>query len=256
MSNYVATLTGSDLGFLKTVMNRNRSMTDKILDSLLLGLVLTTVSYVVGFSFGWITEINPLEFFAVMTSYASTWLCVVESRSNYLFGIVSTASYCWLFVQFDLVASALVNAYLVLSLIYGYFRWGSDENTKPVQHVALKWLPVYVLVTAGAYTGALLITKAFGGTLALTDSVILVGTILAQFLLDNKKIETWLVWVVVNVFAIYTYFNAGLGLAGFQYVFFLANTAIGYMTWRKSMQVDKDQYAADGALARNRLNNG
>ena len=218
------------------VLSPAKSMKRKIADSLVIGLILTSLSYLVGFWAGWISEFNELEAFAVFTSYASTWLCVVESRANYVFGVITTFAYCLLFIQFDLVASAIVNGYLVLSLAYGYFRWGKDENTKPVQHVALKWLPVYFLVTAAAYLIALFITKAAGGTLALTDTVILVGTILAQFLLDNKKIETWMVWAVVNVFAIYTYFNADLALAGFQYIFFLLNTVIGYVAWHKSMR--------------------
>ena len=236
-----------------TLLDKNTPVKVRTAFAILIGVVLTGASYFVGYALGWINEVNYLEAFAVFTSYASTYLCVVESRVNYLFGIISTAAYCVLFGQFGLVASAIVNGYLAFSLVYGYFRWGGDENTKPVQHVALRWLPVYAVVTALAYLGALGITKAFGGELALTDSVILVGTILAQFLLDNKKIETWLVWVVVNVFAIYTYFSADLTLAGFQYVLFLANTVLGWVMWQKSMNADKKAYAEASADARANL---
>ena len=78
--------------------------------------------------------------------------------------------------------------------------------------------------------------------MAWTDAMILAGTILAQFLLDNKKLENWAVWAVVNVFAIYTYATAGLALAAFQYVFFLANTVYGYIIWRRS-KLASDQAA-------------
>lgn len=64
------------------------------------------------------------------------------------------------------------------------------------------------------------------------DSFILDLSILAQWLLDNKKLETWFVWMAVNVIAIYTYFKAGLWLAGYQYIFFLGNTFIGLKAWR------------------------
>ena len=67
--------------------------------------------------------------------------------------------------------------------------------------------------------------------------MVLAGTLLAQFLLDNKKLENWIVWAVVNVFAIYTYATSGLPLVAFQYVFFLANTAYGYVSWRRSWRV-------------------
>jgi nicotinamide mononucleotide transporter len=93
---------------------------------------------------------------------------------------------------------------------------------------------VYLLATGAAYAGALGLNTHFGGSFAWTDTVILVLTILAQFLLDNKKLENWAVWAVVNVFAIYTYFTAGLFIVGVQYIFFLANTLYGWYVWNQS----------------------
>jgi nicotinamide mononucleotide transporter len=89
-------------------------------------------------------------------------------------------------------------------------------------------------VTGLAYIGVLFITNSLGATLALTDSLILIGSILAQFMLDNKILENWYVWLVVNGFAIYTYFAAGLPVAGFQYIAFFLNTFYGLYVWNKS----------------------
>lgn len=213
--------------------------TRNIIQAVVIGLVLTTVSYIVAFALGWTTEVNPLEAFAVFTSYGSTYLCVVERRFNYVFGAISTAAYSVLFFQYGLLASAILNAYLAPSLLYGWFRWRKDTVTRPVGHVQLKWVPVYLGVTALAYAGGLYILDQFGGQMAGWDLVILVGSILAQFLLDNKRIETWIIWAVVNVAAIYVYFSSGLYLVGFQYIFFLANTVFGYVMWHRSMKASK-----------------
>lgn len=216
-----------------TVMN--------IIQGTVIGIVLTALSYAVGFNMGWVATLNWVEVFAVFTSYACTFLCVMERRVNYPIGAVSNAAYSYLFFTFGLYASAIVTGYLTLALAYGWFRWKSDDETKPVSRVEAKWIPAYVISTAAFYLGALAFVTAIGGTLAATDTVILIGTILAQFLLDNKKIENWAVWAVVNVFAIYTYFTAGLALAAFQYVFFLANTAYGYYTWKKTQKMTAAQ---------------
>lgn len=71
------------------------------------------------------------------------------------------------------------------------------------------------------------------------DGWLLVGTVLAQFLLDRKKIETWIVWVLVNVVSVYVYFNAGLYLLAAQFVLFLINAIVAWFQWRKSMGVEK-----------------
>jgi nicotinamide mononucleotide transporter len=205
-----------------------------ILESVVIGIVLTAVSYFAGLQFDWITSVNILEAFAVFTSYMATYLCVKERRFNYVVGAISTFAYALLFIQFGLVASAALNFYLVPTLIYGWLRWKRDTVTRPVTRVSLKMIPVYLGAVALFYLGATFLVAAVGGALIWTDIAILVGTVLAQFLLDNKKIENWGVWAIVNVFAIYTYATAGLALVAFQYVFFLANTFYGMWEWNRS----------------------
>lgn len=220
-----------------------------ILVSTIIGVVCTALSYIAGLSFGWIHGLNWLEVFAVLTSYSSTYLCVVERRFNYPIGAISSAAYAYLFLQSGLFSSALLNAYLVPTLIYGWLRWRKDAVTRPVTHLKLKWLPVYLLVAGAGYSGAATISQHFGGAMAWTDAMILAGTILAQFMLDNKKLENWIVWAIVNIFAIYTYATSGLPLVAFQYVLFLANTVYGYITWQRSLHHENlrtdDRAAAD-----------
>ncbi|MGB4762656.1 MAG: nicotinamide riboside transporter PnuC [Candidatus Saccharimonas sp.] len=220
---------------MKQLINFKRTTNKRDLtESIGIGLVLTTLSYIVGLLAGWITELNWLEVFAVFTSYSCTYLCVKERRINYPVGALSTAAYAVLFIQSGLVSSAILNIYLTPTLIYGWIRWRKDAATRPVTHVAAKMIPIYLLVAGLGYAGAALISQAFGGTMAWTDAMILAGTILAQFLLDNKKLENWGVWAIVNIFAIYTYSTTGLWLVAFQYVFFLLNTIYGYVAWRAS----------------------
>ena len=220
---------------MKKLLTTTRvSVRRDLLESLVIGIVLTGISYIVGLLAGWVTQLNWLEVFAVFTSYACTYLCVKERRANYPIGAISTAAYSILFLQSGLLSSAILNAYLTPTLLYGWFRWRKDANTRPVTHVSLKMVPVYLLVSGLGYAGAAMISQALGGAMAWTDAMILAATILAQFLLDNKKLENWAVWAVVNVFAIYTYSVAGLPLVAFQYVFFLLNTIYGFVIWRRS----------------------
>lgn len=205
-----------------------------IIESIVLGIVLTGLSYGIGFLMGWITVLNLLEVFAVFTSYSCTYLCVRERRINYPIGAASNAAYALLFYSFGLMGSSVVTAYLTFSLVYGWFRWNKDEETKPVSFVEAKWWPVYLIATGLAFAGGFALYGALGAAVVWTDLAVMAGSILAQFLLDNKKQETWIVWAIVNVFAIYTYFKTGLFLVGVQYLFFLGNTVYGWVMWNKS----------------------
>lgn len=220
-----------------------------IAQSVVIGLALTALSYGLGLAVGWITTLSWLEAFAVFTSYSCTFLCVMERRINYPIGAVSTAAYCLLFYQFGLFASTGINAFLTVYLVYGWIRWKSDADTRPVTRMSAPSWAASIAVALAGYLVIVAISTALGGHLAWTDSVIFAGTILAQFMLDNKKLENWGIWGLVNVFAIYTYFTAGLFLVAFQYVFFLANTAWGWYAWKRGMDNEVKQPAQEAVLA-------
>jgi nicotinamide mononucleotide transporter len=224
----------------ETVPHKN-SLPRDVNISIIIGLALTAFSYAVGIAVHWLTpaSFSWLEAFAVFTSYSCTWLCVKERRINYPIGAISSAAYALLFYRLGLMASAVLNAYLAPYLLYGWLRWRKDTDTRPVTRVAVKMVPFYIAVAGVGYLVAVKFSQHFKGTMAWTDGLILAGSLLAQVLLDNKKLETWIIWAVVNVFAIYTYAKSGLSLVAFQYAFFLINTGIGFTVWNRSRNVGK-----------------
>lgn len=220
---------------------RNTPATRNVIESVIIGVALTALSYIVGYAASWPLTTGWqlwLEIFAVFTSYSCTYLCVRERRIQYPIGAISTLAYAWLFYEFGLNASAVLNAWLVLQLVYGWFRWRSDSNARPVTFVKLWQWPLYAAATGVFFALGYWIDTALGGSFAMTDVLILVGSILAQWLLDNKKWENWAVWLAVDVLATYEYYNSHLYLVAFQYLFFLLNTFYGmyvfYLSWKNS----------------------
>lgn len=212
-----------------------------IVESILLAVILTALSYGVGLWMGWIVTLNWLEVFAVFTSYSCTWLCTRQSRWNYPIGIITTAAYSVLFYQWGLIALSIFNLYLVFSLIYGWFRWGSDKNTRPVSTIPLKWYPAYGaigLVILGLFLVINFIFNPAGiSALNPIDVGLAVVSGVAQIMLDNKKLENWMVWASTNIVSIPFFLYQGLTLVAFQYIFFLINTFIARKAWKHSMWV-------------------
>lgn len=207
---------------------------NKNLWSLLIGAVLTSISYIVAMHFAWIDHLDWLEISAVFTSYVCTVLCVWETRTNYIWGAVSVVLLTILFYEQKLYSSAILNAYLAPTLIWGWYRWKPDNDTRPVSLVSINWWPAYLLLTFDVWYALSSYVKTLGGALAGMDSFILAASILAQFLLDQKKLENWFIWSAVNVVAIYTYSSAGLYVVAIQYIFFLLNSFYGIYMWLDS----------------------
>lgn len=203
--------------------------------SLIIATVLTGASYGVGIYMDWITTTPWLEVASVFTSYSCTYLCVRESRWNFPVGIVSVTLLGILFYQTKLYSSMVLSLYLVPVLIAGWIAWAKLDGKLVVQRSQPKVMLPAALLSALTYFLVVWITEAVGGTLTQFDSAILVLSILAQYLLTAKVLESWMIWAIVNVLAIYTYFNAGTYMVAMQYVFFLANTAYGYHCWKRSI---------------------
>lgn len=207
----------------------------------LVAAMLTSLTYLVAVALGWIIpgSLNGMEIVAGALNYAATFLCIKQKRSYSLLGIVGSAAWSYVFFSQGLIASGAVNLYLVFTLVYGYWRWGEDGLTRPVRHLQLKWAPVYIGATALIYFGAVWLTHALGGSFVFWDAAILVLTILAQLLQDQKIILAWVIWTSVNIVGVILYFNSGIYFALMQQLIFGLANIWGWIEWRKTMNTEK-----------------
>lgn len=249
MTNFIEAKSTADVWRLNDLRNREvkaKMRSWQIKQSLVaagLGVILTALSYAVAYLMQWDVAFNWLDALAVGTSYACTWLCVVQSRLNYLIGAVSVALYSALFFRDGYNALACFNLYLVGSLVYGYFRWGRDSKPRLVRSLQLdKWSLGYIAISVSIAAVCILVNQYFPGTFRPIDIWITALSGAAQTLLDNKRLQTWHVWFVVNILSMYSFYQdatlnhqTGLYIVLLQYVFFTINVFIGHVSWKRSM---------------------
>jgi nicotinamide mononucleotide transporter len=57
----------------------------------------------------------------------------------------------------------------------------------------------------------------------------------AMWLMANKKLENWTLWIIGDIVSIPLYFIKGYGFTGLQYSIFLILAIMGYFEWRKQL---------------------
>ena len=215
----------------------------------LIAVALSGTTFALAYSLGWLTGApNWFEVAGATINYGATYLSIKQRRFAYTLGFLASGAFAVAYYQYELLGSALLSAYLVGQLVYGYFRWGPDGKTRPVHTFQWKWAWAYALATVATYLGAVGIVTLFGGRFAFWDAAILILTILAQFLLDNKVLASWFVWCAVNIIGVTLYFTADAPFAAVQQLIFLFANIPGYILWRKSMQAVEDSAALVDAL--------
>ena len=198
--------------------------------------VLTALTYVAGLYFGWIPidAFSWLEFGGVALNYACVFLYARQRIAAWPLAIVAVILLGILFWQLNLLASlALHIGYFLPISIWGWYQWRTRPDGTQMQ---ISWMDDFQRGVAASaiipiYVVVVLTNLYFGGILPFADTAILVFSVLAQFLLNFKKADNWILWIIVNLIAIYTYFSAGAFLLGLQYVLFLFNAIYGLYKW-------------------------
>ncbi|QIG57946.1 hypothetical protein SEA_PAULODIABOLI_262 [Microbacterium phage PauloDiaboli] len=218
-----------------------RVLTSDFLIAAVIALGLSGATFALAYAAGWLSGApNWFEVAGATINYGATYLSIKQRRFTYALGFAASAAFAIAYFQYGLLASAILSAYLVGQLVYGYFRWGPDAESRPVHK--FKWGNwwMYALATVLTYAGAVAVSTAFGGQFAFWDGAILVLTILAQFLLDNKVLAAWFVWTAVNVVGVTLYATAGAPFAAIQQLIFGLANIWGYLAWKKTMEQGGD----------------
>ena len=181
-----------------------------------------------------------LEVLAVLFGIASVWYAKKEHILVYPTGIISTAIYVYICFKFTLYGDLLINVYYTMMSIYGWYMWtrmvkGEHiEITRSDNSDRLKALGIFV--STGLFV--ICVYLYFNRFDRITDYFDTFTTgifFAAMWLMANKKIEHWLLWIAGNIISIPLYFIKGLGFSGIQFTIFLILAFLGYKEWKRSL---------------------
>ena len=181
-----------------------------------------------------------LEILAALFGIASVWFAKKESIWVYPTGIISTAIYVYICFNFTLYGDLIINIYYTLMSIYGWYMW-----TKVVKghHIEITTLnradavrAIGIFISTAIFV--ILVYLYFNRFDRMTDyfDTFTTGVFFAaMWLMANKKIEHWLLWIAGNIISIPLYFIKGLGFTGIQFIIFLILAILGYLEWKKHL---------------------
>lgn len=182
----------------------------------------------------WGYGVTVLESLSVIAAVLAVGLSIRGTRWAWPFYFVSSVLYGWLFIQVDLFASAAMQLIFIAAAIWGWFSWGHEGVQTPrrltaVQRVvgAVGCLLLWSLVAP--------LLQAVGGAASSGDAVMVVGSLAAQILMVSRKIETWPVWVSVNMVGAVLYATQALYFTSLFYALLILMAITGWRAWRARM---------------------
>lgn len=195
-------------------------------------------------------QMSYLEFFAVLTGIISVILSAKANIWSWPAGIVNVFLSAFFYYQIQLYPDMFLMVFFFVTNILGWWRWANpkpeEEDKKKELKVSfmprgqfLVWLSVGIAGTILVGTLASQLHNWFPllfnlpSAYPFVDSFILVTSVITTFLMIQKRIECWIIWLLIDVVATYLYFLKGAKFFGVEYFVFTIIAAFALWNWIK-----------------------
>lgn len=197
--------------------------------------------------------VSYLEFFGTAAGAIAVWLSARANIWSWPIGIINVTLSFFLFYQVQLYPDMFLQIFFFITNLLGWWRWthpqrGEEDgrNELRVSRMALNGLVTFFMIAIsgtiafGSFAGNL--HEVFPTLFSLPsaypylDSFVTVVSIIATYLMVQKKIECWLAWLLADVVATYLYFTKGIVLVGLEYFAFCLIAAFGFWRWREEFK--------------------
>jgi nicotinamide mononucleotide transporter len=179
---------------------------------------------------------SPLEVAAFIVSVLGVWLTTARSLWNYPFSLLSVALYGLIFFQVKLYADMALQGIFALTLLYGLYEWwrGRDPSGEVV---VTRIRPAEVVISLGS-GAAVWLCLGYGlemhtdASLPWADSLLLAGSLIGSVWAARRRLESWWVWIIVDVLYVGLYLRKELYLTSVLYAAFVVLAVLGLKRWR------------------------
>jgi len=154
------------------------------------------------------------ELIAAALGLVNVWLVVKRSVWNYPFGLAMVTLYGFVFYDARLYSDTILQGYFFAVQLFGWWYWlrgrGGDGLVRPEILGMKGWfLAVGATVAGTAATGWFFATYT-NAAAPWFDAFIAAASVTAQTLQSTRKIESWLLWIAVDIVAVGVYAWKGL----------------------------------------------
>ena len=125
--------------------------------------------------------------------------------------------------------------------LYGWWNWSRKNDDKYLLKITrfskddfgitITLFLITVVITYTVYILSSVVIKIPNYIDIFTSGIFFT----AMWLMANKKLESWVLWVIGDIITVPLYAYRGLGMLSLQYIIFTFLAIQGYIEWKKSL---------------------
>ena len=182
------------------------------------------------------SEISLLEWIAFVLGVISVWFIVKRNVLAFPIGIVMVCIYAWIFYHAKLYSDMILQGVFVVMQIQGWLIWsqskkGEDEKITVLRMNAAQWGFSALFVIGATFGVGYAMQTYTDASLPYIDAFTTMVSLTAQWWMNKKYLENWVLWVGVDLVYLYQYGNKALYATVVLYAIFTIMAAIGLKEW-------------------------
>lgn len=196
----------------------------------------------------WNYPVSYLEFYGMVSGIIAVGLSALAHVYSWPIGIINVVLSFFLFFQVQLYPDMFLQIFFFITNVIGWWRWTHPKpNEEDRKHeLKISWMnrkDIVIVVTSGIVFTVLLgffaqnlnalfpnlFTKPSAAPYL--DSFITIMSVITTFYLIQKKIEAWIIWLIIDVLATYLYFVRDIKLYAFLYLIYCIIASFALWNW-------------------------
>ncbi|MDD5327688.1 MAG: nicotinamide riboside transporter PnuC [Phycisphaerae bacterium] len=194
------------------------------------------------------SPVSYIEFWA--TVLIAVYVLLITRRIIWAWplGLIVFTLFSILFYQIRLYSDFFEQFYYIGNCFYGWYSWKKAGDKKEIDiscATSKARLTAIIVIAAGGMVMGFLMSRIHiylprlfpqPAVYPYIDATATVMGFVAAALSAQRKIESWYLWICVNVICIGLYYTRGVKFVMFLYVFFLALAVNGLISWGKELR--------------------
>lgn len=188
----------------------------------------------------WDVPVSWAELLGDAAGAGCVWLVARQNVWNWPLGLLNNVLWALLFWNSMLYADATLQGAFFGLGVYGWWKWLDDAgSTRPrvlVRRTTLReWQAIIALTVLGTGLVAWYLATQTRSPAPVSDASVLTMSLAATYGQAQKLIESWWIWIVVDLVSVPLYLSRGLYPTALLYAIFCAMCFQGLREWRTAL---------------------
>jgi nicotinamide mononucleotide transporter len=180
-----------------------------------------------------------VEWIAAALGLVNVALVVRRSVWNYPFALAMVSLYFFVFRDAKLYGDAVLQIFFFAINLYGWLNWqrsrrSAGEVVVTALTVPQRWRWALGTMAASLACGFALDTYTDAAA-PMIDGAVAATSVAAQLLLALRRLENWVLWILVDIVAVALFWSRGLYPTAGLYAVFLILASLGLVAWSRAL---------------------